>query len=215
MDKVVEKKKKERFETVPTHLPGVQLRKEPGVLLDILRKTVTTFYQVAKEFAKTHWQIRDLTGQQDLLREKIIDLVKGNEGLRGIISEEDNFVLTISPREKVSWDQKLLKKSLGIVYSAITREELVVNISIPVGFVTPKVTISEKLLSDVLSKALIENLGISQQDLKKIMRQEVVLSLDEKKLTEMINQGQVKLLPGTQTIEIIWSVRVDRLREGE
>jgi len=214
MEKVVEKKKKERFETVLTHLPGVQLRKEPGITLDILRKTIVSFYQSAKEYAKTHWQIEALSDQQKPQREEIIKVVKENEGLRGLISEEDNFVLTVGPREKITWDRELLKKSLGIAYPAVAREDLVVNLSIPVGFVTPKVTISEKLLREALSKALID-LGISQQNLKKIMQQEIVPSLDEKKLAEMINQGRVKLLPGARTAEITWSVRVDRLKEGE
>ena len=67
-----------------------------------------------------------------------------------------------------------------------------------------------------MSKAIGEaltNLGISQEDLAKAMRQEVNISLDEEKLTEMVNQGQIELLEGTKTAEITWTVRVDRLKK--
>jgi predicted kinase len=213
MEKVVEKKRKERFETFPTELPGVKLRIEPETKLDILRKTIESFYQLAKEFARVKFQIDDLTNQQDSRREEIIGIAKEHKGLRGLTSEKDNFVLTVIPREKVIWNRELLKESLGIAYSAVTREELVVSISIPIGFVTEKgVTISEEVMEKVIKKALT-NLGIPREELTKVMRQEVNVTLDEEKLTEMVNQGQVKLLEGAKTSEITWQVRVDRLKK--
>lgn len=207
----IEKKRKESFETFPTELPGVQLRIEPGVQLDILRKTINKFYQLAKQFAEVKFKIDELINQQALWRKEIITIVKEHEGLRGLISEKDNFVLTITPREKITWNRELLKRSLGIAYSSLVREDLVVNLSIPLGFVTKKgVTISEEVMAKAIGEALI-SLGISQKDLVKVMHQEVNINLDEEKLTEMVNQGQVKLLEGAKTSEITWQVRVDRL----
>ncbi len=209
----VVKKRKERFETFPTELPGVQLRIEPGIKLDILQRTIGSFYQLAKQFAEGKFQIDDLTNQQIPRRKEIIGVAKKHEGLRGLISEEDKFVLTVSPSEKIIWDQKLLKESLGIAYSAVTREELAVNVLIPVGFLTEKgVTISEEVMTKAIGEALA-NLGISQEDLAKVMRQEVNISLDEKKVAEMVNQGQVKLPEGAKTSEITWTVRVDLLKK--
>ncbi|MBU0999746.1 hypothetical protein KKG24_05655 [Patescibacteria group bacterium] len=200
-----------RFEIFPTELRGVQLRIEPGIKLDILRKKTESFYQLARQFAEGKFQIDDLTDQQAPWREEIIGAAKEHEGLRGLTSEEDNFVLTVAPREKIIWNKDLLKKSMGIAYSAATREDLAVNVS--VGFVTEKgVTISAGVMAKAISEALV-NLGISQKDLAKVMRQEVNISLDEKKVTEMINQGQLKLLKGAKTLEITWTVRVDRLKK--
>ena len=209
----IEKKRKERFETFSTKLPGVQLRIEPGVEPDILQKTIEKFYQLSKQFAEVKFQIDDLDAQQTPRREEVIGVAKEHEGLRGLTSEEDNFVLTVIPREKIVWNRELLKESMGIAYSAVTREGLGVNVSIPVGFVTEKgITISEEVMSGAIGEALT-NLGISQEDLAKVMRKEVNLSLDEEKVTEMVNQGQIKLLEGAKTSEITWTVRVDRLKK--
>lgn len=210
----VEKKRKERFETFPTELTGVYLRIEPGIKIDILQKTIQKFYQLAKRFAAIKFLIDSLTNQQIPLREEIINIAKRHDGLCGIISEKDDFVLTIVPREKITWDRELLKKSMGIAYSAVVREELVVKISIPVGFVTKKgITISEKVITKAISEALM-NLGISQEDLSKVMHQEVILTPDEEKLTEMINQGRIKLLKGARNSEITWQIRVDKFEKG-
>jgi len=212
MDKV-EKKRKERFETFPTELPGVQLRIEPGIELDILRKTIESFYQLAKQFAEVKFQIDDLTDQQDPRREEIIGTAKEHEGLRGLTSEEDNFVLTVTPREKVIWNRELLKESMGIAYPAVTREDLAVNVLVPVGFPTEKgITISDEVMAKAIGEALA-NLGITKEDLAKVMHQEVNISLDEEKVAEMVNQGRVKLLEGAKSSEITWAVRVDRLKK--
>ena len=209
----VEKKRKERFETFPTELPGVQLRIEPGIKLDILQRTIGSFYQLAKQFAEVKFQVDNLTEQQEPRREEIIGVAKGHEGLRGLISEEDNFVLTVTPREKIIWNRELLKESMGIIYPAVTREDLAVNVLVPVGFVTEKgVTISEEVMAKAIGEALA-NLGISKKDLAKVMRQEVNITLDEEKVTEMVNQSRVKLLEGAKSSEITWTARVDRLKK--
>ena len=209
----VEKKRKERFESFPTELPGVQLRIEPGIKLDILQRTIGSFYQLAKQFAEVKFQVDNLTEQQEPRREEIIGVAKEHEGLRGLTSEEDNFVLTVTPREKIIWNRELLKESMGIIYPAVTREDLAVNVLVPVGFVTEKgVTISEEVMAKAIGEALA-NLGISKKDLAKVMRQEVNITLDEEKVTEMVNQSRVKLLEGAKTSEITWTVRVDRLKK--
>lgn len=211
----VERRRKERFEASSTHLPGIQLRVEPGVQLDILRQTIDNFYNWAKEFAKTDFRINHLADQQKIRKEEIIGVAKGHEGLRGLKSEKDNFILTVIPRESIIWNRDVLKESMGIAYPAVTREALAVNVSIPVGFVTEKgITISEEVMAKAIGEALID-LGISREDLAKVVRQEVNISLDEKKLTEMITQGQVELLPGAKTVEIVWSLRVDPLKKPE
>ena len=209
----VEKKRKERFETFPTELPGVQLRIEPGIKLDILQRTIGSFYQLAKQFAEVKFQVDNLTEQQEPRREEIIGVAKEHEGLRGLTSEEDNFVLTVIPREKIIWNRELLKESLGIAYSAVTKEDLAVNISVPVGFLTEKgITISEEVMAKAIAKALV-NLGISKEDLAKVMRQEVNINLDEEKVSEMVSQGRVELQEGAKTSEITWTIRADRLKK--
>lgn len=209
----VKKKGKDRFGAFSTELPGVQLRIEPGTEPALSLETIRSFYRLTSHFAEAYFQIGDLTEQQVPRKEEIIIVVEKHEGLRGLTSEEKNFVLTAIPVKKIVWDRELLQKSMGgVAYSAATTEELAVNVLIPVGFVTGKgITISEEVMEKAIGEALV-NLGIVQEDLAKIVRQKVNISLDEKKLTEMINQGQVELLPGAKTSEITWTIRVDRLK---
>jgi len=204
---------KERFETFPTHLEGIQLRREPDVELDILRRTTEELYELAKKYSGVKWEMDRLAEAQALGRDQILKIVQKTEGLRGLISEKDNFVLTTFPSEKVSYDRYLLRQSLEISYPAIVREMLVVSIFVPVGFVTKTgVTISEEILEGTIKKALI-GLGISEEELPKVMDQRINLDVNEEKLNKMIGQGKVKLEPGARQVKITWNVKVDPFRK--
>jgi len=204
---------KERFETFPTHLEGIQLRREPDIELDILRRTTEELYELAKKYSGIKWEMDRLAEAQALGRYQILKIVKKTEGLRGLISEKDNFVLTTFPSKKVSYDRDLLRQSLNISYSAITREMLVVSIFVPVGFVTKTgVTISEEIMEETIKKALI-GLGIPEEELPKVMNQRISLDVNEEKLNQMINQGKVKLEPGARQESVTWNVKVDSFRK--
>jgi len=200
--------KKDRFETFPTHIKGVQLRREPNVELDILRKTTEKLYDLAREYYKTKRKIDKLEEARLLVREQILEIVQKIKGLRGLIS--DKFVLTTFPSEKVSYDRGPLKRSLKISYPAIVRETLVVSISVPVGFVTEKgITISEEILEKTIKKALM-SIGISEEELPKVMNQEIKIDVNEDKLNKMISQGKVKLESGARKKgKTTWNVKVE------
>lgn len=201
--------KKERFGTFPTHLEGVQLRIEPDVELDILRRTTEEFYDLAKKYSGIKREIDELDKARLLGREQIVKIAQETKGLRGLISEKDNFVLTTFPSEKVSYDRDLLRQSLQISYPAIVREMLVISISVPVGFVTEKkVTISEEILEKTIKKALM-GLGISEEELPKVMSQKINMDVNEKELNKMISQGKVELESGARKKETTWSVKVE------
>lgn len=68
----VDEKQRDRFEVLPTELPGVQLRVKPGVKVDILRKTIKIFYELARQFAATKFQIDNLGKGQRSRHEEII-----------------------------------------------------------------------------------------------------------------------------------------------
>ena len=134
---IIEKKaKNERFATVPTHIPGVSLRTEPDMEVDILRKTIEELASLAKGYTERKFQIDELTSQQKGPNEEIKTLAQTHEGLRGVQSEEDNFVLSVFPKDSVTLDRELLKKSLGIAYSSLVHEDLDVTILVPTGLKT-------------------------------------------------------------------------------
>lgn len=206
-------KGKERFATVETHLPGVSLRTEPHMEVDILKKTIGKLYNLARAYAERKFQINELGDQQKEADSEIKGLVQTHEGLRGVQSEEDNFVLSVFPKESVSFNPKLLKESLGIAYSSVVHEDLVVSIAVPAGFQTEKGPVQEKLLHQVLTQALLD-LGLRKVDLKKIMETKVQQRVDEKTLEAMIKGGKVELLEGTKKTDTTWAIRVEPLKKS-
>lgn len=212
---VVEKKRttRERFVTVPTHIPGVSLRAEPSVELDILRKTMEELASLAKGYVKRKFQIDELTAQQKGPDKEIKTLAQTHEGLRGVQSEEDNFVLSVIPRKIVTWDQSLLQESTGIAYSSFVHQDLAVSISVPLGFQTEKGLLEDKLLRQVLTQALID-LGLKENDLQKIMKMNVVQRVDEETLEKMIQDGRISLLEGTRQTDTTWAITVAPLRKS-
>lgn len=212
---VVEKRRttRERFATILSGIPGVSLRYEPGVEPDILRRTIGAFYETAKKHAARYFQIKDIQDQQKGSEAEIKTLAQTNEGLRGIQSEEDNFTLNVFPRDSVTWDPQLLRESLGVAYSSVVHEDLIFAISIPAGHQTEKGPIQEEILKEALMATLL-NLGLSEEDLTKIMETRVQQRIDEKTLEDMIQKGKVSLLEGTKHTEITWAITVAPLRKS-
>ncbi len=209
---IVEKKaKKERFAARETHIPGVLLRTEPDVDVDILRKTIDELYAFAKDYVPRKFQIDELTKQQEQPDREIKTLAKAHEGLRGIESKPDTFVLNVFPSDKVSWDRELLKKSLGIAaYSSVVHEDVDITILVPAGFPTEEGPIQEELLHQVLTQALLD-LGLTQEDLDKVMSTRINHRVDEKILENMIKNGQVSLLEGTKQTSRTWTIHAKPL----
>jgi len=206
-------KGRERFATVETHLPGVLLRTEPYMEVDILKKTIGKLYNLARAYAERKFRINELGDQQKEADSEIKGLAQNHEGLRGIQSEKDNFVLSVFPREIVTFDDQLLEKSLGIAYSSVVHRHLVISIAVPAGFQTEKGPVQEKLLHQVLTQALLD-LGLRKVDLKKIMETRVQQRVDEETLEEMIKGGKVKLLEGTKKTDTTWAIRVEPLKKS-
>lgn len=204
---------RERFVKVPTHLPGVSLRAEPSVELDILRKTIEELASLAEGYTQRKFRIDELTSQQKGPGEEIKTLAQTHEGLRGVQSEEGNFVLTVFPRHRIIWDHRLLQESTGIAYSSVVYQELVVSISVPLGFQTEKGPIEDQLLRQVLTQALID-LGLEESDLQKIMAVDVARRVDEETLEKLIESGRVTLLEGTKLPDTTWAITVAPLRKS-
>ncbi len=210
----VEKKRKERFEVLATHLPGVALRVKPGAKIDIfrLRKTIETLYDLAKKFAPIDFKIKDLEEQKKPPREYIIEIAESHEGLRGIISEEENFVVKTIPKREVEYNRDLLKKALGSTYPSLVREELEINVIIPIGFGTEKgIEIYEEAIINAIKHASPQFAIFPKKVIERAVNIQRWLSVDEKKLTEMVNQGQVKLPEGAKKVEVTWSVIAEHL----
>lgn len=207
------KRRGERYAILLTEIEGVKLQVEPNIKEGLGRNVIQKFYRLAKSFFNLKLRLEKLSNSQEKIRSKIIELVESQEGLRGILSESDNFILTLVPREKISWNRELLKNSLGVIYSTVVSEELLINISIPIGKITKEgIEISAEAIIDKIKNSLI-SLGISPEDLNKMVYHEVKISVDEEKLQELIEQNRVILLPSAQEKEIFWVINTRRINQ--
>lgn len=204
---------KERFVRLPSEIPGVSLRYEPGVEPDILKKTIRAFYETAKKHAVRFFELREIQVSQKESDEEIKTLAKTHEGLRGIQSEEDDFILNVFPRDSVSWDPQLLRESLGVAYSSVVHEDLIFAISIPAGHQTEKGPIQEEIVREALMETLL-NLGLSEEDLARIMETRVQQRIDEETLADMIEKGKFSLLEGAKRTERTWAITVSPLKKS-
>ena len=180
---------------------------------DIHKMTTRAFLETAKEHAVRYFQIKDLQGPQKKSDEEIKALAQTHEGLRGIQSEEDDFTLSVFPKDSVIWDPQLLRESLDIAYSSVVHEDLVFAISIPAGHQTEKGPIQEEIVTEALKETLL-NLGLSEEDLARIMETRVQQRIDEKALADMIERGQVSLLEGAKRTERTWAITVSPLKKS-
>lgn len=203
------------FGSQDTHIKGVSLRTEPEKRVDILEKTINQLHKIGKTFAKYKAIFESGAEKQEKRRLKIIDVAKKHDGLRGMTSELDNFVLSVYPSERITYNPSVLKESVGdAVYAGIVREDLNIQITIPVGYKTPKGTvISQDILTKALHEALIKKLGFTEDDLAGVMETSIIPKVDEEKLNKLIEEEKVTLEDGAKDVKVTWNVKADKLKK--
>lgn len=202
VNEIVEKKRKERFELLPTFIPEVKLKSEPETKLTFPPSVFELLYNLSQDYVKRHRKINALSKEQNEKKKEIIKMAQRNKGFRGIISEKENFNLTVSPSEKISWDRDKLKESLKNFYPLAVRESMIINILIP----TPEN--KEELIENAVKKALIR-IGFDKKYLDELIQKEFRLTVDEEKINQLVESSKINLLPETKKTEISWKVRVD------
>lgn len=204
---------RERFDKVITEIPDVQLKTEPGIRIDILRKTIGDLYKIAIEFARYKFQIDALKEKLQPKRKLIIDIAGAHEGLRGIISKNDNFDITATCKREITYNQEPLRESLGDAYTAFVIERLVMTLSIPAGLRTKDDSqMSQETLRSQIERALVD-LGVPEDDLPKIISQSTELTVDEKTLNQKVQSGEIKLQEGAKTTKTVWEVTGRKLKK--
>jgi len=203
-----------RFATCQTLIPGVLLRTEPGIELDILgekREIINKFVALAQEHATRKFRIEQLNSKQKESEEAIKRIAKTTEGLRGVESKPDNFYLNVYPSTEVTWMISLLKEALGGAFSSIVHEDLTLKIRVPVGVVTEEGPVTSEMLSQVFAKALVD-LGIPEEDLPKMVTTSVDPTVDVEALEAKVESGQVNLPKGAKKTKATWSIKVNHLK---
>ncbi|MEO8105152.1 MAG: hypothetical protein ABI602_02340 [Candidatus Saccharibacteria bacterium] len=208
------RRKKQPYDVVPTRIEGVSLRAEAGTDLDILRKTIGRLAVASAEYAVRKSQLGELAEKQKIPEKEIKGIAMVTEGLRGIQSEPGNFILDVFPRSSVTWNREVLKESLGMAYSSVVSEDLGATVSIPNGFETNQGPLTVELMQAALIKGLVD-LGLPEAELSMIINPEVILSVNEARLADLITTGRVQLLEGAASVTETWAITVDPLKKTQ
>jgi len=210
---IIEKKKKERFEYLfcPT-LPHAHVKIEPGSKPKISLRTIGPFYNLSRAYNNEQSIIDSMCKIQKQRKEEIINIVKANNGLRGITSEKDNFSLTVFPSEHIIWNEDKLRKSVGKWRSMVINKTFTVNITLPTPYILKGTPMAQKEAIEKAIKKALCDLRIPKEDTDRLIKTEVSINVDEQFLNGLITDKRVKLLPGTKKSEITWKVRMDPLR---
>lgn len=215
IEAILQKRRKKRpYDIVPTRIDGVSLRAEAGTDLDILRKTIGHLAVASAEYAVRKSQIGELAEQQKAPENKIKGIAMDTDGLRGIQSEPGNFILDVFPRDTVIWNREVLKESLGMAYSSVVSEDLLAAVHIPSGIETNQGPLTTELMQAALIKGLVD-LGLPEAQLSMIIDPQVVLTVNEAKLADMIAGGRVQLLEGAAEVTETWAITVDPLKKTQ
>lgn len=208
------RRKKQSYDVVHTRLNGVSLRAEAGTDLDILRKTIGQLAVASAEYAERKALLGKLSEQQQVPENEIKGIAKVTEGLRGIQSEPGNYILDVFPKDTVTWNRAVLKESLGMAYASVVSEDLSASVSIPSGYETNQGPLTPELMRAAILRGL-GDLGLPAPELSMIIDLQVVMTVNEAKLADMIAGGRVHLLEGAAKVTETWAITVDPLKKTQ
>lgn len=194
------RRESDRFDSLPTHLPGVALRVEPGGNPNLPDSTVEGLLADAIAYKYADAREKAAVKEKDDLKLRILPLINSFPGLRGIVSEPDDAQLTAIPNEKdVEWFPDLVRGSLPTAadYHEIVTETVVVEFPKPAG-VRPEV------IKNVMAEA-IQDLG---KGILKTSRATfgIIYDINERRLASRLKALGRKLLPGARTSRIEFSL---------
>lgn len=199
------------YDVVPTVIEGISLRSEKGKFPEVVMGKLGQLAVWGASLADKEWSIKAQQRDQKISKDKIKELAEQTQGFRGLQSETDNYKVSVYPTYTLrDWHRGWLKRSLGPTYSTVVTENVDVNVSVPLGRSTPEGPLTAEMVEKAL-KVGMTALGFSQRDLRKLMKAEHNIKVDEPRLAEMVQSGQIKLRKGMVKIGKTWTLRVDPL----
>jgi hypothetical protein len=183
----------DRFTNIPTHLPGVSLRVEPGGNPNLPESTIEGLLADAIAFKDADAREKAAASDKARFEKRIRQVITVEGVLRGIISEPDDTNLTAIPKQVVTYDPDLLRHSLPAPdFTKSVEEMVIVEFPNPVG-------VSPDVISYVMAEAL--------REIRSLKRATITASYDvnEKVLAKLVKFGR-KLLPGARKVEVSLSL---------
>jgi hypothetical protein len=202
--------KKTPFATQPTSVEGRKLLVEAGSDPKVARRDLGRFATAAWRYNRRGVKIANLQKAQATTDAEIKTFAQHNEGVRGVEHDRRKFRLTVAPQRAIHWLREGLQESLGMVYPEVVGEDVHIEMTVPLGHPTSRGPLTSEMAVDVLHDSLVA-LNFSVEDIAKIFKHDVLPRVNEKKLNELIQTGQVALSDTAADISETWAIRTEPL----
>ena len=191
--------KKEKIRTIASAIKGMLLVVEKGIEeLKIRFPALQNFYSLVKEHRKIETKEEELAEKKESIKKKLIKIILDFPKLKGLQTELDNLRTLIYQTEaSVEYNREPLKEALGEIYEGVVKEDLQVTI-----ILTPKHN-RKKLIK------YLRQFFKDEETFNKSVKEEMMLRVDKKKLSELIKQEKVSLPKEAITVkkEPSWQVK--------
>lgn len=197
--------RKEKLARIDSAIPGVMLIVKNGSeQIKVLCSKVQKFYILIKKYRKLEQKEQCLQTKKGMLKEKIVEIAAANPGLAGL-ETKDSIRTSVyeSHKTETVYDRELMKKSLGPAYEGTILEDLKLTITLTPEYKKEEIT------------RFLKNFFVSDSAYKKLVKEKVILRVDESKLNQLVKQKQIKLLEGAKTVEesSCWNVKTTAIKE--
>ena len=197
---------KEKLVKIVSAIPGVMLMVKKGFeQIKILSSKTQKLYILIQKYRKIEQKEQTLKTKKGVLKETIVELVSANPGLAGLETQKDNIRTSVYESHSIEtiYNRELMKKSLGPAYEGTVLEDLKLTVTL-----TPEYPKEE--LTQFLKKFFA-----SDSAYKKLVKEKVILRVDEPKLNQLIKQKQIQLLEGAKTVEesSCWNIKTTVVKE--
>lgn len=200
---------KDTYLRVPVDLEGkgVILLFEKGVTpQEVPLPLLKRLFRISWLHFRRDKHVKEWEKKREKSKEKLVELIKLVNHLRGIESPIDKFRVLAYLAITWVYDRELMKKSLGAAYSSYVAEDLQLNILLPAE--EPKI---RKSVIQAVKSALAEIDKKRKQEIGKtyeeLVSEEIKLRVREEDLEKAIRNGKVKLLKGARMPDLKWTVK--------
>ncbi len=164
-------------------------------------KNLNVFIRTYRLLEKREAELEDL---KKIYKERLVDLMLRHPGLKGVQTLPDNHrTLVYQSDGSYEYNLPLLKESLGEAYSGLVNEDLRLTIMLTPDY------------KQFLLLKILKSFFRTKEAYNKLVKEEVIPRVDEKKLELLIKEGKVRLKDGTrvETKKPAWHVKTTLIKQ--
>ncbi len=179
------------YDVMPSPLDGVSIRTERGVQPEMSVREMARYARTAATWRARKKFVDFLSGYQARREVYLKQTSREKNGLRGIVADDGNTVVSVHPQTKIEWNDKGLQDVLGpAAYPEVVSRDLELTFTIPMGRETTLGPMNVEL-ADTLARLAFRGVGFSEEELETLVKSKTIVRVDEDKLQDMVASGQV------------------------